>query len=118
MKRTICLLLAVTGILMLFAGCSKSVGGTYVLSKITADGYLIAPKDLSMNISFTLESDGTGKAQYNSTELEITWSRDGKSISLIGLEEDKVLELTVSGGDLILHDDGTVMVFERQEDED
>ena len=118
MKRNAIRILALVLALSVLAGCSGAVGGSYRLSKTTGDGYSISPSDLGMNISFTLESDGTGRAVYNSTELDITWSQDGKTVTLMDKDEKKVLELTVSGGNLILYDEGTALVFERQEDKD
>ena len=118
MKRILVLFLAFM-LCCSLSGCSKSVGGSYNLEYITADGVRIPPSNLGMNISFELDEDGNGTASYGSTDLDITWLEEGNEI--VVRSQDKELRFSRDGKNLILHDEGTILYFapvEEEEDED
>lgn len=115
MKRILILLLCAALLLSLTA-CSKAAGGAYKLEYITADGMRFAPSSFGMNITFELDSDGIGTANYSGTVMEITWTDEGGTVVVTG--DNGVLEFTKDGKALVLHDEGTLLFFTPVEDED
>ena len=108
MKRKIAAVLA--ALILLLAGCTKAVGGTYKLARGTAEGKSWSAESLGMNFSFTLEDDGIGHGQYNSQIVDLIWSESGNTVTVEG--KFGTLEFTKSGKNLLLHDNGSVLVFE------
>ena len=116
MRRGAALLLAAI-LLLSLTGCARSAGGSYYLEYMTADGYRMKPNLFSMNITLELEEDGTGVANYNGTQLEITWTDEGSTVVMNGPNGE--LEFSKDGDKLILHDEGTILYFSPvEEDED
>lgn len=115
MKRIATLLLC-AALLLTLTACSKAAGGAYKLDYITADGMRFAPSSFGMNITFQLDSDGVGTANYSGTVMEITWTDEGGTVTVTG--EQGTLEFTKSGKQLILHDEGTLLFFSPVEEED
>ena len=116
MKRIFAVLLCAAMLVCLFAGCSPKPGGTYNLVKITAEGKELPPATMNVTISFTLEEDGTGSVSYNGRQFTIAWNQEGKAVYLSN--EDKVLELSQSGGSLVYEKEGTRFVFDPEETDD
>ena len=110
MKRMIAALLAAA--LLLLAGCSKAVGGTYTLTHGTAEGKTWTADTLGMSFSFTLQEEGIGYGEYNRQKLDLLWSEEGNTVTL----ESRfgTMEFTKSGKNLLLHDNGVVLVFEPE----
>lgn len=115
MKKILALLLA-AALLLTLAGCSRSVGGTYTLEYITAEGLRMNPSGFGMNITFELSEDGVGTATYGGTKLSITWVEDGNTVVVTGPNGE--LKLTKDGKALILHDEGTLLFFTPKEEEE
>lgn len=115
MKRILIVTLSLLLCLSL-AGCSKSVGGTYKLEYITSDGVRLPPSNLGLNITFELDEDGIGSAEYGSTSLTITWAEDGNDV--VVRSQDKELRFSRDGKKLILHDEGTILYFVPEETEE
>ena len=115
MKRGFALLLAVI-LLLSLVGCARAAGGSYFLDYITADGYRMKPSLFSMSITMELEEDGVGTANYNGTEMEITWTDTGRAVIVTGPNGE--LEFSKDGKKLILHDAGTILYFSPVEEED
>ena len=114
MKRLIILLAA--AMLLLLAGCSKAVGGSYRLEYITSDGVRLPPSNLGMNISFELSEDGIGTAVYGSTPMDITWVEEGSEVVVTSPYAE--LRFSRDGDNLILHDNGTLLFFTPVEEEE
>lgn len=115
MKRVFALLLA--GVLLLsLVGCARAAGGSYFLDYITADGYRMKPGLFSMSITLDLEEDGVGTANYNGTELDITWTDTGRAVIVTGPNGE--LHFSKDGKTLILHDEGTILYFSPVEEEE
>ena len=115
MKRIITLL-AAAALLLTLVGCSKAVGGTYKLEYCTAEGVRFSPSNIGMIISFELNEDGTGSASNGAAELEITWEEDGSTV--VVNSPDRKLEFSKDGENLVLHDEGTMLFFVLQEEEE
>ena len=115
MKKIMALFFALT-ICLSLVGCSKAVGGTYKLEYITADGVRLPPSNFGMNISFDLEEDGVGTATYGITTQDITWAEDGSEVVLTSAEKE--LRLYRDGKNLILHDEGTMLFFTLEDEEE
>lgn len=103
------LLLALT-----LTACSKSAGGVYKLTKATENGTAINPADLGLNITFTLQPDGTGSGLYNGASVSLTWTETNRSVTVEGI--NGTLVFGKEGKDLILHDKGCILTFARQGD--
>ena len=114
MKRRMLAALLVLGMVLALTACSKSAGGVYKLTKATADGKAVQPTDLGLNITFTLLSDGTGSGVYNNTKVSLTWTETKNTVTVEGINGTLVFDK--EGKNLILHDDGTILTFERQGD--
>ena len=115
MKRVMTLMLCVA-LLFTLTACSRAAGGAYKLEYITADGMRFTPSSFGMNITFELDPDGIGTANYSGTVMEITWSDEGGSVIVNG--DKGTLEFTKDGKALILHDEGTLLFFTPVEDDD
>lgn len=115
MKRILSLLL-ITALILCLAGCSKAAGGTYQLEYITADGMRLSNVSFGMNISLNLENDGLGTATYSSTEIPITWTETGSSVTISGPNGNLVF--IKDGRNLVLHSDGTLLFFCPPEEEE
>lgn len=115
MKRILALSFALIACLTL-AGCSKDVGGTYRLDYATADGVRISTSNLGITTSFTLEEDGVGTATYSGTTMGITWAEDGNEV--VVTNNKKELRFYRDGKNLVLHDNGTMLFFALEEEEE
>ena len=115
MKRMMILLLILV-LCFSLASCSKAVGGTYKLEYCTSKGVRFPPSNLGINISFELNEDGSGSATFGAAEQEITWVEDGGTVVMNSA--DKTLEFSKDGENLVLHDEGTMLFFMLQEEEE
>ena len=115
MKRILALLFVLI-ICLSLTGCSKDVGGTYRLDYATANGVRISTSNLGINTSFTLEEDGVGTATYSGTTVGITWVEDGSEV--VVTNDNKELRFYRDGKNLVLHDNGTMLFFALEEEDD
>ena len=115
MRRIFAILLC-AALLLALTGCSKAVGGTYKLEYITADGLRLPPGGFGMTIYLDLEEEGRGTATYSGTTMDITWEDNGSTVTVTG--PNGVLEFTKDGKSLVLHDEGTLLVFNPFEEDD
>ncbi len=114
MKRRIIAAGLVLLLVLALTGCSKSAGGVYKLTKATSNGTAFKPTDLSLNFTFTLQPDGTGSAVYNGTRVKLTWTETKSTVTVEGINGTLVFDK--DGKNLILHDEGSILTFERQGD--
>ncbi len=115
MKQILALFFALT-ICLSLTGCSDAVGGTYRLDYATADGVRLPPSKFGMNISFTLEEDGIGTATYSGTTTNLTWAEEGSEV--VVTNDNKELRFYRDGKNLVLHDNGTMLFFVLEEEEE
>lgn len=116
MRKKLRLLIPLLALLVLLSGCARAVGGSYTLTYGTAEGLRFSPGSLGIHISLELGEDGVGTANYNGTEMEVTWSDQGGSILLEG--KNGQLSFVKDGKDLILHEDGISLYLTPVEEED
>lgn len=114
MKRRIIAAGLVLLLALALTACAKSAGGVYKLTKASNNGTVINPVDLGLNITFTLQSDGTGSGIYNGTPVSLTWTETKRTVTVEGINGTLVFDK--EGKDLILHDQGSILTFVRQGD--
>ena len=122
MKKLTVLLLAVLMVLTL-AACQKptdapvsdSVAGTYVLTAANQDGTDIALEGMEPML-IVLNEDQTGTYGPAEGAMNITWSAEGESVTLVSEEmgPDEPFVLTYHGTTLSGTTDGLTMVFTKQ----
>lgn len=115
MKRMLVLLLSMI-LCFCLMGCSNAVGGTYKLEYSVANGVRIPPSNVGMNITFELNEDGSGTALYGADTQVITWVEDGSTVVVSGSNGE--LRFSKDGENLVLHDEGTMLFFMLQEEEE
>ena len=123
MKKLTALLLAVLLVFTL-AACKKtenapvaadSVIGTYVLTAASQDG-----NDISLDgvapMYVVLEEDNTGTYGPEGDILDITWSQEGNTVTLISeqIGSDNPFVLTYDGETLSGTTEGLAMTYTRQ----
>jgi hypothetical protein len=117
MKRLIALILTTLAVLFLLSGCgARAVEGKYTLTKTTTEARRIRPSEISMNSTFIFNDDGTGSANLNGNFRTFTWTEDDSTVTAVSSKG--TLVFTKDGKDLLLHDDGTILTFEPEEEED
>lgn len=114
MKKRILAVGLVLLLALAFTACAKSAGGVYKLTKATNNGVAFKPTDLGLNFTFTLLPDGTGYGSYNGPTVELTWTQTKDKVTLEGINGTLVFDK--EGKNLILHDQGSILTFERQGD--
>ena len=114
MKRLLSILL-IGALLLCLVGCSRSVGGRYKLETVTSDGMTLLPSALGLNVSFQLEADGVGTAEYSGSSLDITWEEKDGNVIITG--PNGSIELLKDGKNLVLHGEGTLLFFKPVEEE-
>ena len=114
MKRRIFALGLVLLLALTLTACAKSAGGVYTLTKATFNGTAVKPSDLGMSFTFTLQSDGTGTGLHNGASINLTWTETKRTVTVESIDGTMVFDK--EGKNLILHDEGTILIFERQGD--
>ena len=89
MKKTIAIALVLVMLAALLAGCSGgkdkyAAAGEYICTSMTTVGLTMDPTMLGMEITLTLNDDGTGVLHYVDDEAgrQLLWSQDGNTLTL------------------------------------
>lgn len=114
MKRRILAAALVLLLALTLTACAKAAGGVYKLTKVTSNGTAFKPTDIGQNFTFTLLPDGTGYGVYNGTSVDLTWTETKSTVTVEGINGTLVFDK--EGKNLILHDEGSILTFERQGD--
>ncbi|HPJ02510.1 MAG TPA: hypothetical protein PKU80_06695 [Candidatus Limiplasma sp.] len=114
MKKFAALLLALLMIGTLATAQSFDFTGTWYLVSISAEGVTLNPADMGMEMSMTLNADGTGAVSTTGEEDKVaSWALDGETLTVTADEEP--LAFTVSEeGQLVAEAEGAVMTFGRE----
>ena len=116
MKKLTALLLAVLMVFTL-AACKKtaSVSGTYKLTAASMDGEDI-PLESEDIMYVVLNADGTGTYGPENDVMDITWSQEGDTVTLISKQigADNPFVMTYDGTTLSGTTDGLALVFTKQ----
>lgn len=111
MKKLASLILA----LLLALGCAAvsadDVTGTWYATSVSMDGQTVDPSALGMEMTLTLNNDGTACMTVLGQEQPCTWSINGDTLTLSADGSD--LPLSYDGTAIIIDDSGVAMKFER-----
>lgn len=110
MKKLLALLLAVMMVFTL-VGCSKSVAGTYKMTKAEMGGTEL-PMDAAPEMTITLNKDGTVVLSSEGESENGTWTQNGDTLTLSS-DEGEDMDLTVDGNNLIMEQSGVTVTFSK-----
>lgn len=113
-KKLTALLVA---LLMLFtfasAGAADFLGAWY-LASYESNGITLNPADMGMEMSFTLNGDGTGVITVPGEEdMAATWTADGANITITAANNPLTFALT-DDGKMVAQQEETKMIFGRE----
>lgn len=87
--------------------------GTWHLQKVEAEGLSLSAADLGLDIVLVLGEGGRGSMSFGGEEEAIEWRLGDDTITLKMTDDEG--ELAIQGETLVLEDDGTLMIFGRDE---
>lgn len=88
--------------------------GVWYLVSVETEGTVLNPADLGMEMSFTLNEDGTAFiSQTEEEDLTATWTADGTTIT-IAAEDEPVTFILTDDGLLVGGDEDLQMTFGRE----
>lgn len=115
MKKFAALLLALMLCMGLALAETVDVTGTWHLNEIISGEISINPGVLGMDMSITLNADGTATGDVAGETGEGTWSMEGGSV-IVAMAGDP-MTFTLENGNLISIVEGSTMVFSREKAE-
>ena len=117
MKKTLAMILAAVMVLLTVpAGAETTAGsltGIWYAVEISAEGITMNPADMGLNITMTVNEDGTlviGQDEEDSTAGTWTATENGMTVAY----EDQSGEVRVEDGKLLMDADGAVYTFARE----
>ena len=117
MKRTISLLLVCLLLLVALPVSAEadSLAGTWVLSSLEAEGLAVAPAELGLEMTITLQEDGSAEMAMPGVSTETgSWTVDGESLSITDSAGTPQVFTVSENGTLSTDANGAVMIFVRE----
>ena len=114
MKRKLTLLLAcLMALTMALTGAAESLSpvGSWTLTGVEMQGMTLDPAMLGMEITMTLNEDGTAEMGMSGLVEEGTWSMDGDTVTMLDANGDTMTLTLAEDGTLRGEDDGVGMIF-------
>ena len=115
MKRKLTLLLAcLMALTMALTGAAESLSpvGTWTLTGVEAEGMTLDPAMLGMEITMTLNEDGTAQMGMSGLAEEGgTWSVEGDVVTVIDPDGEEMPMTLTEDGSLRAEQDGMAMIF-------
>lgn len=113
MKKSLAIALVIVMIASLFVACGEtSAAGNYTCTSMSAQGMTLDPSALGIEVTLTLNEDGTGAMSYGEQATsELTWTQNGNSIDLT--VDDETTTATVDGDTITLTEDAAELVFTK-----
>ena len=119
MKKLLCALLTLALLCACAAAETADVTGTWYLNEVQTAALSLNPAMLGMEMTVTLNEDGTASANSNgSEETTGTWEMDGETVN-VTIEGDPLAMALDENGNLVATETetGTVLVFGREKAE-
>ena len=115
MKKLLAVLLGMLLLLGVAAAETADVTGTWYLNEISAEGVSVNPVSVGMDMSITINADGTALVTLNGEDTDSSWAmEDGKVV--VTMEGDPQA-FTPEDGKLVAEESGAKMILEREKAE-
>ena len=112
MKKLLAVLLGMLLLLGVAAAETADVTGTWYLNEISAEGVSVNPVSVGMDMSITINADGTALVTLNGEDTDGSWAmEDGKVV--VTMEGDPQA-FTPEDGKLVAEEAGAKMILERE----
>ncbi len=113
-KKLTALLIALLMFCTFASADTFDYSGVWYLVSYEAQGMVINPADMGMEMSFTLNADGTGLIVIPDQEdLVATWTADGETITVTA-EDTPLTFMLTEDGMLIAEQDNATMTYGRE----
>ena len=108
----VCLLLLVA---LPVSAEADSLVGTWVLSSVEAEGFAVAPAELGLEMTITLQGDGSAEMAIPGVSTETgSWTVDGESLSITDSAGTPQVFTVGENGTFSAEANGAVMIFARE----
>ena len=119
MKKVVALMLAMVVLLSVaaFAGTDEYLG-TWYLNEMVMGDVTMAPGAMGMEMTLEIMEGGTGTMTVTGEEgletAEITWTEEDDGITVVLVEQETPMTMTLADGNLVADNDGAALVFGRE----
>ncbi len=114
LKKFTALLLAVFMLTALATAQSAEYTGVWYLLSIESEGVTLNPADMGMEMTITLNDDGSGLvSSTGEEETPATWTLEDDVLTVVA-EEDPLSLVLNEEGQLVASIEGTTMIFDRE----
>ena len=119
MKKVVALMLAMVMLLSVaaFAGTDEYLG-TWYLNEMVMGDVTMAPGAMGMEMTLEIMEGGTGTMTVTGEEgletAEITWTEEDDGITVVLVEQETPMTMTLADGNLVADNDGAALVFGRE----